>query len=379
MGQFVDIRPYNDQELAGVLTRLLEDPEFINAMARQRFGAWHKYLGFLLNPLVKKKLLSQVGGVKTVRDFQLVVKYYLEQLVENTTDGVDLNWSKSLEDNKAYLFLSNHRDIVLDPALVNYSLFMIDHDTVRIAIGDNLLSKPFVSDLMRLNKSFIVKRSAKGPREMLAAYKQLSAYIKHSIQEDNNSVWLAQREGRAKDGIDKTEPAIIKMLSMSMDRKKDDFNAYIHGLNIVPVVISYEYDPCDAMKAKELYEKAVNGSYEKEEGEDNKSIAQGFSGQKGKIYLYYGEPLSGYFETPEAVAESVDQQIINNYFLHPTNFYAYKRLTGSMPEDLQADGLSAEGEKIFNQRIDAMPEAHRPYALGIYANIIRRKLGELDD
>ena len=278
--------------------------------------------------------------------------------------------------------MSNHRDIALDPAFLSYALYHNDHETVRIAIGDNLLSKPFAADLMRLNKSFIVKRSAKGPRAMLAAYKQLSGYIRHSLEVDRNPIWIAQREGRAKDGLDRTEPAIIKMLTMAQNKAEESFADYVRRLQIVPVAISYEFDPCDGAKAQELYVRATTGRYEKAEHEDLRSIGLGIAGSKGDVHVSFGKPLADDYADADAVAAAVDRQVIDCYVLHPTNFFAYQLLHGSAP----ALPCGAEGqpfvaeqhrqiEEKFAVRINALPAAHRPYALAIYANPIVSKLG----
>lgn len=377
MGQFDDIRPYSDDEVPAVLARLLADNELVAAMASLKLGAWHKPFGWLIYPIIRYFLNRQLRGVSNVRDFQHIVKHYMDKMVDNTTDGFTVSGLDQLDSAKPYLFMSNHRDIALDPALVNYALYHNDHDTVRIAIGDNLLTKPYVSDLMRINKSFIVKRSAKGPRQVLAAYKLLSGYIRHSLEVDNNPIWIAQREGRAKNGIDRTEPAIIKMLAMSQDKRTESFSEYINKLHIVPVAISYELDPCDGAKAKELYEVATKGGYQKSEHEDVESIAKGIAGSKGNVHVSFGVPLAGEFEDADAVAKAVDQQVRANYVLHPSNFFAYKMQHGEYPQGVNASdnqpfsiaGLEHK-EREFQQRIEALPEAHRPYALGIYANSI---------
>jgi hypothetical protein len=216
---------------------------------------------------------------------------------------------------------------------------------------------------------------------MLAAYKNLSAYIRHSIEVDNNSIWIAQREGRAKDGLDRTEPAIIKMLTIAQDKATESFSDFVACLDIVPVAISYEYDPCDGMKARELFEKSAQGSYQKAEHEDLKSIALGISGRKGNVHVSFGGLIGGEFSGPDAVAAAIDRQIIDLYTLHPTNFFAYRRLHGSYPQlpcGVARTTFNAQDhaqvERDFAQRIDALPEAHRPYALAIYANPIASKL-----
>lgn len=381
MDQFADIRPYDDSEVPAVLARLLADDEMIATVASLQLGAWHKPLAFLIYPVLRFLLKQQFKQIDSVKDFQVVVKKYLDDMIENTTTGITVSGLDELDPDKPYLFMSNHRDIALDPALINYALYHNKHDTVRIAIGDNLLTKPYVSDLMRINKSFIVKRSAKGPRQILAAYKMLSAYIRHSIEKDNNPIWIAQREGRAKDGRDKTEPAIIKMIAMSQNKSEESLSEFINGLHVVPVAMSYELDPCDGAKARELYEKAIHGSYQKTEHEDVGSIAKGIAGDKGNIHVSFGKPLVGDFADASAVAAAIDQQIIANYVLHPTNFFAYKMLHGHYPageysaqhKPFDIKGLE-QREQAFQQRINALPEMHRPYALGIYANTIDSKL-----
>jgi hypothetical protein len=379
--QFADIRPYHDNEVRPVLERLLSDDEFALTLGRLRLPKNASRFPGLVRFLVRFILRRELRSVTDVRSLQHVVKRYMDRMIESTTDQFTVSGLEQLSPEKSFLFMSNHRDIALDPAFVNYALYHNDHETVRIAIGDNLLSKPYVSDLMRLNKSFIVKRSAKGPRQMLAAYKQLSSYIRHSLEVDRNPIWIAQREGRAKDGLDRTEPAIIKMLTISQDKHTETFSDFVNRLHIVPVSISYEYDPCDAAKARELHERATQGSYKKEEHEDLRSIALGISGAKGDVHVSFGTPIAGEFASPDAVAAAVDAQVIDRYVLHPTNFFAYRELHGEFPPlpcgaggDIFNPGEHADVDVVFKARIAAMPAEHRAQALAIYANPIVSKL-----
>jgi hypothetical protein len=380
MGQFADIRPYNDNEVAAVVDKLATDDELLAAVASLKLGAWHRPFRVLIYPILRWFVGRQLRKVNTVDDFQHVVKRYMDDMIETTTTGFTVSGLDQLDPNKPYLFMSNHRDIALDPAFLSYALYHNDHDTVRIAIGDNLLTKPYVSDLMRLNKSFIVKRSAMGPRQMLAAYKMLSGYIRHSIEVDNNPIWIAQREGRAKDGNDRTEPAIIKMIAMSQDKQRQSFSDYINQLNIVPVSISYELDPCDGAKAKELYETATHGVYQKDEHEDVASIAKGIAGNKGNVHVAFGTPVKGEFANAVEVATAIDKQVIDNYVLHPSNFFAYKMLHNEYPDGtfsaekkpFLAAAMQSQ-EQAFRQRIEALPAEHRDFALGIYANTVSQK------
>ena len=377
---FADIRPYRDAEVATVLSRLLDNPEFLGALARYRLGRLASLMPALVRPLVRYRLAREVRGASDVRSIQIIIERYMTRMIEVATGGFSVSGLEQLSPVKPYLYMSNHRDIAMDPAFTNYALHRGGYETARIAIGDNLLTKPWVADLMRLNKSFIVRRSVNGPRELLAASKMLANYIQHSLLLEHSPVWIAQREGRAKDGIDRTEPVIIKMLSMSRDKSQHDFGEHIEGLGIVPVAVSYELDPCDAMKAKELFEKATTGCYEKAEQEDVASIAQGIAGHKGKVHVSFGTPLGSNLNTPDAVASEVDRQIINEYCLHPTNLYAYRRLHGD--NALVATQFHVEegdcSEAVFDARIAAMPEAHRPFALGIYANAVVSKLALAD-
>ena len=377
---YADIRPYRDEEIVAVVQRLLASREFLDVIASWRFGSIARLLPWLLRPLVRFFLARELRNVADIRSMQQVIKTYMDRMIDNSSYGFSSSGLELLPSEKPFLYMSNHRDIAMDPAFTNYALYQQQRDTVRIAIGDNLLTKPWVSDLMRLNKSFIVKRSLSSPRAFLAATKVLSAYIQHSLLVESAPVWLAQREGRAKDGWDKTEPAIIKMLGMSRNKKEQSFQQHIESLGIVPVAISYELDPCDALKAAELYQRDSQGSYEKGEQEDVASIGQGIAGNKGRVHVSFGSALVVDHErglgTPAEVAAEIDRQIVQLYCLHPTNVYAYHMLHGEdavLPEDLYLEeGDCARAE--FEARINAMPQAHRPYALGIYANAISNKL-----
>jgi len=373
---FADIRPYRDEEVAGVLARLLDDRELLDTLAGFRLGMLARLAPALARLLVRRRLAGEVRGVTGVGAMQAIIKRYMDRMIEDTTGGFSVTGLERLDPVRPYLYMSNHRDIAMDPAFINYALHRASYETVRIAIGDNLLTKPWVSDLMRLNKSFIVRRSVSGPRELLAASRNLANYIRHSLQQERHPVWIAQREGRAKDGIDRTEPVIIKMLAMSRDKNSEEFAGHIQALGIVPVAISYELDPCDALKANELYQRASQGAYQKGEQEDVASIGRGIAGDKGRVHVSFGTPLGAGFATPDEVAAEVDRQVVSGYCLHPTNIFAYQMLNPgapALPETLTAEPGDCSRAQ-FEQRIAAMPEPHRPYALAIYANAVASKL-----
>jgi len=267
---------------------------------------------------------------------------------------------------------------VMDPAFVNYAVYQAGIRTPRIAIGDNLLQRPFVSDLMRLNKSFIVRRSITGRREKLAAYQVLSAYINHSIRNDGESVWIAQAEGRAKDGDDRTDSAILKMLHMS--RKDESFADALAALRPIPVAISYEYDPCDQAKARELYIRATTGSYCKAPGEDDASIALGITGYKGRVHVAFGTPMDNVPEDAKQMAAAVDRQILCGYRLFPVHYLAYRLWDGRDPEievPSAAELFSREeverAEAEWAKRLAACPSVQQPYLIQQYAMPVRNQ------
>lgn len=343
---YKEIRPYNDDEVSGAIERLVNDKEFTTAILNYRFPQLSGLLGWLLIPLIKRFLIKKWSSVKTVEDVQLQVAKYMNATITHSCDGVTNSGLDKLDPNQSYLFISNHRDIAMDPAMVNWCLFEHKFSTVRIAIGDNLLKKPCATELMRLNKSFIVKRSSKGPREMMKNLGQLSSYISHSL-ETGNSIWIAQKEGRAKDGNDRTDPAILKMFYMEGRKRKQSFSEFMAGLNIVPVAISYENDPCDVAKAKELYEKETSGTYEKGEFEDIESIIKGIVGEKRRIHVSFGEVIKSSFEAPEELAEEVDRQITKNYHLFPANYIAAN----------QEHESATDAEKArFSEKLADLPE-----------------------
>ncbi|NLY16378.1 MAG: glycerol acyltransferase [Gammaproteobacteria bacterium] len=382
MGSFDNIRPYNDDEVVAVLQRLSTDPDFLNVILRYRYPALANSLGWLLRPLVAWRLRKEIAGISNIADLQARVAPYVEHSVRKATDGISFTGIDNLDPDGVHLYLANHRDIVMDPAYVNYALYQAGFATPRLAIGDNLLQKPFISDLMRLNKSFIVPRSVTGRREKLEAFQQLSSYINHSMLNEHSSVWIAQAEGRAKDGDDRTDSAILKMLHMS--QRQLDFVPAIARLNLTPVAISYEYDPCDLDKARELYILATTGSYEKQPGEDDASIAKGITGYKGRVHVHFDAPLTSGFADARELANRVDHLIWQDYRLFPVNYLAWhqwnKRDTSlSVPavEDVFSAAEVESARTFWLQRLQQCPAEHQPYLVMQYANPLQNQYRSL--
>ncbi len=381
MNSYDDIRPYNDAEVAPVLNRLVRNPQMLNAVTHFQFGGLPAFLRNMLRPVVGWKLRQMMAGVNNVRSLQMHIRPMVETVVKRTTDQLSWSGTENLPTDRPCLLLSNHRDIVMDPALVNYVMDQNELKTARIAIGDNLLSRPYVSDLMRLNKSFIVQRSITGRREKLQAFQKLSSYMAHSIDEGEN-VWLAHREGRAKDGDDRTDTAILKMLHMGFRQQKKSFSDMLEHMHIIPVSISYEYDPCDSAKAAELQEREANGAYSKEEDEDLNSIVTGIEGQKGRVHVAFGKAVDPALDTPQAAAENIDQQMHELYRLWPSNGLAYDLLREQESDAQPAfdwrsqfDAADVEAhEEMFRKRLQSCPESAREWMLKIYANPVVNQL-----
>ena len=377
MEKFDAIRPYRDEEIRKVLERLLMDREFINSIA----NFFHPRLSSCIPPLMRwlarSKLRSQLKNVYDVRSMQDVIAEYMDKMIHDTTTKLTHSGMENLEKGRNYLFISNHRDITMDPAFVNYMLYHAGYETLQIAIGDNLLKKPFVTDLMRLNKSFIVQRSLKG-RELLQALKTLSEYIHHCINSGQN-VWIAQREGRAKDGIDKTDPALLKMLAMA--RRELSLGDSLSELHLVPVAISYELDACDILKAEELHAIEKDGSFTKNEQTDIHSIVTGMIGFKGHVHVGFGSELGINSDEPELIAELIDEQILRNYRLSDVNYIAAEMLLEkgelldpALDAVIKEKIISEEVREIFLERISKTQPALMKHLLFGYANPLINKL-----
>lgn len=379
MHDFEDIRPYRDDEVKGVVSALLEDLELSRAMGKFRHPVLFRLFPGPVARLVQSALRKELQHVNCIHDVQIIIEKYLDKIIETTTDGLTQTGLEKLDSSVAWLFLSNHRDITMDPALVNYMLYHHNFDTLQIAIGDNLLKRPFLTQLMKLNKSFIVKRSVQG-RDKLAASKQLSAYIRHCV-DTGESVWLAQREGRAKNGVDETESAVLKMLSLSGREAGEALHTTINELHIVPVAISYEFDPCDAAKAAELHAKATTGSFVKDENTDVQSILVGMVGNKGAIHVSFGSPVRApEGATAESIAELIDAQIVSNYKLHLVNYLAVEKLQGdfmdftTLPDLFGTTAAVVQAKReALDKRLQPLPAALHSYVLAMYANPVLRK------
>ena len=323
---FDEIRPLNNSEVKDAIESLIANKEFERA------------LRYIKPNLEWEKFAAAMRACKTKEEFKTTLSYDAVMTVaKNTTFSLTISGRSRLpKDKSACTFISNHRDIVLDASFLNVMLYDVGYGLTQVAIGDNLLIRPWIETLVRLNNSFIVKRGV-SVRQKLEASKTLSAYIHHAIREVKESVWIAQREGRAKDSDDRTQGSVLKMLSIGGD--KGNLLSNLMELNIVPVAISYEIDPCDYLKAKEFQQKRDNPDFVKCQHDDLLSMETGILNNKGRVHFTITSPINPYLaeldpemeknELVGKVASIIDREIYKNYRFYPCNYVAYDWLYGS--------------------------------------------------
>jgi hypothetical protein len=372
MSKFDTIRPYSDTEVNDGIRSVVHHPMMKALMnftfPEQDDSVWKE----------------QLVRTHSIRDFQINFVYHsIQKVLQRSSEGLTTSGFEKLEKNTAYLFISNHRDIILDTSLLNVSLF--DHGLVMTAsaIGDNLVKKDFLLKLSKLNRNFLVQRGLP-PRELLQSSKLMSEYIGQLLFRENRSVWIAQREGRTKDGNDATHQGVLKMLAMGSD--EEQVMDYFKKMKIVPVSISYEYDPTDALKMPQLMAEANNEVYIKEKNEDFITLLSGIMGQKKRIHIHVGDIMNDEMEVIkknednsnrqiQALAQVIDDSILSTYKLWPTNFIAYDLLHKSE----QYQHLYTEEEKsLFERRLEMKIDSQNPKMvesfLSMYANPVINKM-----
>ena len=374
MDLFKDIRPYTDSEVSKVLESLTSNPSVLRALIGLQFPGIISKFPFI-KFFVKQKLISKVKTIHTIDDYQQVFKGLMEKVVQESISTLSVNGLKELNQNDNHLYISNHRDITLDAALLALNMHQLGFKTFNIAVGNNLMKETWASDLFRLNKSFIIQRSGATKKEIYSGLLLASQFIHRSIFQDNDSIWIAQKQGRAKDGIDETDPALLKMIHLTQ-RKIQSIGDYFNSLKVVPVSISYEFDPNDQLKAKELYSSFSNSSYVKEKDEDLKSIANGITGFKGNVNVNLSEPMTFADEDDyQTIAEKISNSIVSMYKLHATNFAACNLLQLSYQDQITYSSEEIEeATKILQDRLKNLDTGARSKLLEQYANPVVRKL-----
>ncbi len=364
---FNDLRPYRDDEVPAVIERVLQNKKF------------NKLIAFVYPDTSREQVFRMMRNCRTIYDFQKnISRTAVKAVLSRSADRLTWSGFENISRDKGHLFISNHRDIVLDSAILNICLLDEGIQTTETAIGSNLLTTSIAEDLSKLNRNFIVKRNVP-QKELYNNSLKLSSYIHHTVREKNTSVWLAQKEGRTKDGLDLTQPGLLKMLTISYDGAYADcFSA----LNLLPMAISYEFDPCDFLKAMEIKHLRTNDSYQKSKHEDLQSMMTGALGYKGRIHLQIGRPI---FEELEEIrcernknekirllGKIIDQKIHNNYRLWPTNYVAHDLLYSN---NKMSDKYSTEDRERFESyldkqlgRMEGANATDREILLNMYAN-----------
>ena len=371
--KYDDIRPLLPEEVPGAIEGLIALPEL---------RAIYEHLGLSWS---WEELSALLRSCRSVEDFKQRVSYHwVKQLMRGCCTSVELTGIEQLRPDGAYTYVSNHRDIVLDSAFLNVLLADAGAKYPQIAIGDNLMIYPWVETLVKLNGSFLVRRGLQG-RQVLLAAKLLSEYMHEAVAE-GQSIWIAQREGRAKDSSDHTQPALLKMLAMGSPERQPA--AALASLNIVPVTCSYEYDPCDYLKAQEMQLKRDVAGYKKSPADDGINMSTGIQGWKGRVTFHIGRPLSQLLPADasalsvEELASLMDAEIHRHYVLYPLNYVAYDELEGTDSSEHYTPEERAEALRYIEARLQLvqLPEGLEPdkaflrhCILTMYANPLRNQ------
>ncbi len=369
---FSDIASYDDDQVAIKLNELESNEDFHNYISSLIFPRSHKYFSKINRIYLRRKFKQIFSDCNSIDQFQDCLAPLVTKMIDKTTDGFTYSGVENLTE-KPTLFVGNHRDISLDPAFLNYLLYTQGLSTVRIAIGDNLLDDGYAEMLMRLNKSFIVHRNIKGVKETLRKLSKLSAYINHSLMQDKESIWIAQREGRANDGNDFTDEGVLKMLYLDQ-RKALSVYEWVRSVNLTPIVISYEYDPLDYVKARGWdYQDSL--TLEEINKSDIKEMSTGIFGYKGRVHLHICKPISDPVDTTRHLAEMIQREIINNYRIWPTNQAALDLLPEINIQQENIDTISDMPSKIsmLEKRCANLKSEERNEFLMTYARPIVNK------
>ena len=372
MSKFDSIRPFYDAEINAAIQDTVNHP-MMKAL-----------MDFTFPEVEDTVWKEQLRKTHSIRDFQCNFIYHsLKKVLEKSSEGLSTSGFETLEKNTSYLFISNHRDIILDTSLLNACLFDNGLVMTASAIGDNLVKKAFMNTLAKMNRNFLVQRGL-SPRELLQSSKLLAEYIAQLLLRENRSVWIAQREGRTKDGNDATNPGVLKMLAMGSE--EENLMDYFKKIKIVPVSISYEYDPTDALKMPQLMAEANNEVYIKEKNEDFMTLLSGIMGQKKRIHIHVGKVLNSELDAIatefdnsnkqiQALAQTIDESILKSYRLWPTNYIAYDILNKTN----EHSHLYSESEKsLFERRLEMRIDNSNPIELqsflAMYANPVFNKI-----
>ena len=369
---FSDIASFKDDQVATKLKELESNEDFLDYISSLIFPRSHKYFSKISRVYLRTKFKQIFADCHTIDQFQNCLAPLVMKMIEKTTDGFSYSGVENLT-RKPTLFIGNHRDISLDPAFLNYLLYIHGLNTVRIAIGDNLLDGGYAETLMRLNKSFVVHRNIKGVKETLRKLSKLSAYINHSLKQDEESIWIAQREGRANDGNDFTDEGVLKMLYLDQ-RKYRSIEEWVRSVNLTPIVISYEYDPLDYIKARG-WDYQDTWTSEEINKNDIKEMSTGIFGYKGRVHLHICKSITDPVDNLGNLTEIVQKEIIDNYHIWPSNLAALDLLpdTNIQSEITESSSDMSTKISILEKRCTTLKSDERNEFLKTYARPVINK------
>ena len=368
MNKFDSIRPYKDDEVKSVLSNLCNDSNIVKAFLSLNKTRAFNYLPFK-HFLVTYYLKNKVKNVNSIKEYQDIFEAIVSDVVKTSINNFTVSGLENIHSDKSYLFISNHRDITLDSALLNLTLHQNGFKTTNNAVGNNLLEEKWASDLMRLNKSFIIDRSDKSKKDIYKSLQLASEFIFNSIVNENNSIWIAQKQGRSKDGLDYTDPSVLKMIHLN-SRKLSSIDDYFNKLSVVPVSISYEKDPNDILKAKELYLTSLNNTYQKEKNEDLQSISDGITGQKGDVHLSIGSEMTFEDTNYNEAADAISEKIKSQYKIHSTNVAACI-MQGISVKEITFTNEEIDSAMIYlKERMHTIHDDMQPFFLSQYSNSV---------
>ncbi len=367
------LRPFYDSEVKTVMNKMAGDE------------LYHQLMTYLWKGITKEEAIKKALSINSIREFQTAYMHYaIWSIVNGSSTGLTWSGLEHLDADKSYLYIANHRDILLDSAILQIILDHEEFATSEITFGSNLMEEGFITDFGKMNRMFMVRREG-NVKELYDISKHLSAYIRYTILDKKVSVWIAQRNGRTKDGNDQTQTGLLKMLNMSGGK---NFVDSFSELNIVPLTISYEYEPCDSLKTQELYLSTLHTKYVKTPGEDLNSIITGIKQAKGNIHVNFGKPIKEELieidkignenEKIKNLTQIIDKHIHNNYFLHSINYIAYDILnqTNVFEKNYSADEktkfLNYTDERIKN--LSGESDVLKHFFIKMYSNPVINRL-----
>ena len=371
---FENLRTCYDSETGEIMKRIAYNPSY------------HKAMAYFWPEMNEQQVIEKALNIKSSYEFQMeYMVHAIWSIINKSSTGLTYSGIEYLDKDKAYLYIANHRDVLLDSAILQIILVKEGFSTSEITFGSNLMDEDFIADFVRMNRMFTIQRNGT-PKELYAFSQQLSAYMRHTIIDKNASIWIAQRNGRTKDGNDRTQAGLLKMLNLSGTK---DFEKSFAELQIVPLTISFEYEPCDVLKVQETYFSSLANKYVKAPGEDLNSVFTGIKQPKGKIHVSFGKPILEELKEIKVelsengkikhLGEIIDKQIHHNYQLHAVNYIAYDLLKDTKEFELKYNTTEKENFIAYvNFQLDKI-NGNRGVLmemfLKLYANPVINSLG----